>query len=65
MIYRLTIQSAPDFCSISSDDQKLFASTAESEHMTPNQVKACTLSLSNDIATADFAKPVQVEVTDM
>jgi hypothetical protein len=58
VIYRPTIQSAPDFSSISSDDPKLFASTTELEHVTSNEVKACALSLSTDIATADFAKPI-------
>jgi hypothetical protein len=58
VIYRPTIQSAPDFSSTSSNDPKLFPSTTEFEHVTSNEVKACALSLSTDIATADFAKPI-------
>jgi hypothetical protein len=58
VIYRPTIQSASDFSSISSDDPKLFASTTKFEHVTSNEVKPCALSLSTDIATADFAKPI-------
>ena len=58
VIFRPTIQSAPDFSNITSDDPKLFAATTDFEHITTADVKACTLAMSTDIATAEFAKPI-------
>jgi hypothetical protein len=58
VIYRTTIQFAPDFSKASSDDLKLFASNTEFDHATLNDVKAYVLAMSNDIAAADFAKPI-------
>jgi hypothetical protein len=58
VIYRPTIQSAPDFSKVSSDDPKLFKSMIDYDHVTTADVKACILAMTNDNATSEFAKPV-------
>jgi hypothetical protein len=58
VIYRPTIQSSPDFSQVSSDDPKLFKSMIDYDHVTSAEVKACTLAMTTDIATSDFAKPI-------
>jgi hypothetical protein len=61
VIYRPTIQSAPDFSKIASDDPKLFISSSEYDHVTSTEVKACILAMSSDIATSEFAKPISTK----
>ena len=58
VIYRPTIQSAPDFSQVSSDDPKLLKSIIDFDHVSSADVKACALAMTNDIATAEFAKPI-------
>jgi hypothetical protein len=58
VIFRPTIQSAPDFSTVASDDPKLFITNQNFDHVTSSAVKACILAMSNDIATSEFAKPI-------
>jgi hypothetical protein len=57
VLYRPTIQSPPDFSNVSKEgDPKLF--TAEFEHVSTAQVKACSLAMANFVATSAFAKSI-------
>jgi hypothetical protein len=64
VIYRPTIQSAPDFSQASSDDPKLFQSITDYDHVTSAEVIACTLAMTTDLATADFARPISSKSND-
>jgi hypothetical protein len=57
VLYRPTIQSPPDFSNVSKEgDPKLF--TAEFEHVSTAQVKACSLAMADFVATSAFAKSI-------
>jgi hypothetical protein len=58
VIYRPTIQSTPDFSQVASDDPKLLKLSIDYDHVTSAEVRACTLAMASDIATAEFAKPI-------
>jgi hypothetical protein len=64
VIYRPTIQSAPDFSQASSDDPKLFQSITDYDHVTSAEVIACTLAMTTDLATADFVRPISSKSND-
>ncbi len=66
VIYRPTIQSAPDFTKAETDNPKLFA-IAEYDHITANDVKACITALNNETKTAESATPIDdnVEIPGM
>jgi hypothetical protein len=68
VIYRPTIQSAPEFSKISSNDPKLLVSNYEFDHVTSSEVKVCINAMQNDMATAEFTKAItdkQAQINDV